>query len=153
MLRGRGPLRVCPPHVSGVFLCRLVRRAIAEGSLDISGRYWRDEWWHEVLRLIAGMVGEKQAGELIAFLMSLDGRSHKLANLMLAAGCLSEVRNRRPIQQQDEALLKRFFEDAIGYDPPYYYEPIQEWNETGPDRKSTRLNSSHLVISYAVFCL
>src|SRR5688500_16863273 len=25
--------------------------------------------------------------------------------------------------------------------------------ETGPDRKSTRLNSSHLVISYAVFCL
>src|SRR5256885_6137207 len=26
---------------------------------------------------------------------------------------------------------------------------ISEW----PDRKSTRLNSSHLVISYAVFCL
>src|SRR5256885_12472084 len=25
--------------------------------------------------------------------------------------------------------------------------------EQGPDRKSTRLNSSHLVISYAVFCL
>src|ERR1017187_9378200 len=184
MLRGRGPLRVCPPHVSGVFLCRLVRRAIAEGSHAVSGsikarylrtplarrmvargssphrrhggrktgrgvdclfdeperslaqfgRHWRDEWWHEVLRLIAGMVGEKQAGELIAFLMSLNGRSHKLANLMLAAGCLSEVRNRRPIQQQDEALLKRFFEDAIGYDPPYYYEPIQEWNETGPTR-------------------
>src|SRR2546426_10581177 len=25
--------------------------------------------------------------------------------------------------------------------------------QSGPDRKSTRLNSSHLVISYAVFCL
>src|SRR5256885_13254206 len=25
-------------------------------------------------------------------------------------------------------------------------------NAAGPDRKSTRLNSSHLVISYAVFC-
>src|SRR5256885_12465615 len=25
--------------------------------------------------------------------------------------------------------------------------------EAAPDRKSTRLNSSHLVISYAVFCL
>ena len=24
---------------------------------------------------------------------------------------------------------------------------------TGPDRKSTRLNSSHALISYAVFCL
>src|SRR5256885_3926464 len=26
-------------------------------------------------------------------------------------------------------------------------------SQTVPDRKSTRLNSSHLVISYAVFCL
>src|SRR5262245_64985430 len=30
-----------------------------------------------------------------------------------------------------------------------------QWNKPGstPDRKSTRLNSSHLGISYAVFCL
>src|SRR5256885_10756347 len=27
------------------------------------------------------------------------------------------------------------------------------WSMTSRDRKSTRLNSSHLVISYAVFCL
>src|SRR2546426_5617544 len=27
------------------------------------------------------------------------------------------------------------------------------WPRSGSDRKSTRLNSSHLVISYAVFCL
>lgn len=88
-------------------------------KLEVFGRHWRDENWHQVLRLIAGMVGEKEAGELISFLMSLDGRSHKLANLMLAAGCLSEVRNRRTIHQTDQALLKRFFEDAIRYDPPY----------------------------------
>src|SRR5256885_3968300 len=29
----------------------------------------------------------------------------------------------------------------------------QRPRRTAPDRKSTRLNSSHLVISYAVFCL
>src|SRR5262245_65225205 len=29
----------------------------------------------------------------------------------------------------------------------------RERSETDPDRKSTRLNSSHLGISYAVFCL
>src|ERR687897_151513 len=29
--------------------------------------------------------------------------------------------------------------------------PVED--PSGPDRKSTRLNSSHLVISYAVFCL
>src|SRR5690606_23425466 len=31
--------------------------------------------------------------------------------------------------------------------PPY------EWLDVRPDRKSTRLNSSHVKISYAVFCL
>src|SRR5256885_13036839 len=30
---------------------------------------------------------------------------------------------------------------------------IETWIEWKRDRKSTRLNSSHLVISYAVFCL
>src|SRR2546426_1635576 len=31
--------------------------------------------------------------------------------------------------------------------------PLLELRVPGSDRKSTRLNSSHLVISYAVFCL
>src|SRR5256885_12869382 len=30
---------------------------------------------------------------------------------------------------------------------------VRRCSSTFPDRKSTRLNSSHLVISYAVFCL
>src|SRR5438552_12804232 len=29
----------------------------------------------------------------------------------------------------------------------------QAWSEASADRKSTRLNSSHQIISYAVFCL
>src|SRR5256885_5401166 len=43
--------------------------------------------------------------------------------------------------------------------PIFRYKPIgenrvvQTPRRTGRDRKSTRLNSSHLVISYAVFCL
>src|SRR5256885_4004905 len=31
--------------------------------------------------------------------------------------------------------------------------PKSSYADKAPDRKSTRLNSSHLVISYAVFCL
>src|SRR5256885_6646917 len=31
--------------------------------------------------------------------------------------------------------------------------PVLAWGLGSADRKSTRLNSSHLVISYAVFCL
>src|SRR5256885_5821793 len=40
---------------------------------------------------------------------------------------------------------------------PIYFRPDARFNaehsQFGGDRKSTRLNSSHLVISYAVFCL
>src|SRR2546426_8194169 len=35
---------------------------------------------------------------------------------------------------------------------PVFIKPVAEGSGKG-DRKSTRLNSSHLVISYAVFCL
>src|SRR4030095_17155817 len=41
--------------------------------------------------------------------------------------------------------------------PLAYCTPMRVWNwpvlPVMPDRKSTRLNSSHTVISYAVFCL
>src|SRR5690242_21434415 len=33
------------------------------------------------------------------------------------------------------------------------FTPLTDATETDPDRKSTRLNSSHMSISYAVFCL
>src|SRR2546426_7837288 len=42
-----------------------------------------------------------------------------------------------------------------GAEPPHVDHPIDAGDrlESERDRKSTRLNSSHLVISYAVFCL
>src|SRR5256885_10830350 len=38
-------------------------------------------------------------------------------------------------------------------EPPRHAEPADSEGRVLRDRKSTRLNSSHLVISYAVFCL
>src|SRR5439155_16741859 len=38
-------------------------------------------------------------------------------------------------------------------DPPVEERPVGEDEGSPPDRKSTRLNSSHVAISYAVFCL
>src|SRR5205807_5779445 len=40
-----------------------------------------------------------------------------------------------------------------GLVPPSRHAARGAWRLCGRDRKSTRLNSSHLVISYAVFCL
>src|SRR5256885_12210543 len=48
----------------------------------------------------------------------------------------------------------REFHD-LGVGPPACSlgHPAERHRAGNPDRKSTRLNSSHLVISYAVFCL
>src|SRR2546430_12720908 len=40
-----------------------------------------------------------------------------------------------------------------GVDEDYQYSPEHRWRAGRQDRKSTRLNSSHSQISYAVFCL
>src|SRR5688500_19586431 len=55
----------------------------------------------------------------------------------------------------DPALRVRV--DAVGVQLDVEAFPLEDrldqLVEADPDRKSTRLNSSHLVISYAVFCL
>lgn len=72
---------------------------------QVFGKHWQDESWHEVLRLIAGMIDAKFTGEIIDYLMSQDGEAQKFSNLFLAAKCLSEVRNRSVITSTDSKLL------------------------------------------------
>src|SRR2546426_2928225 len=58
---------------------------------------------------------------------------------------------RRPVNVAEVSLV---FDNADGTLPLAYQEVVvtRRLSRSG-DRKSTRLNSSHLVISYAVFCL
>src|SRR2546426_8170905 len=49
--------------------------------------------------------------------------------------------------------LPGVYSTAVGYAGGFTPNPTYEEVSSGEDRKSTRLNSSHLVISYAVFCL
>jgi HEAT repeat protein/energy-coupling factor transporter ATP-binding protein EcfA2 len=87
---------------------------------EVFGGHWREESWREVLRLIAGMVDEKKAEELIQFLLDQDGRKNNLSNVMLAAGCFSEVRNRRAIAATSARLWQLLTEKAIRFTPPTY---------------------------------
>src|SRR5688500_19233779 len=48
------------------------------------------------------------------------------------------------------AVSKAWADDG---NPPPMTFTTKEFKSSAEDRKSTRLNSSHLVISYAVFCL
>src|SRR5256885_5330543 len=43
--------------------------------------------------------------------------------------------------------------DLMGSSDPFIFDWARRFEFSALDRKSTRLNSSHLVISYAVFCL
>src|SRR5256885_12097700 len=52
----------------------------------------------------------------------------------------------------DKRLLHRLAHD-LGVQQPWAASPNTREELAALDRKSTRLNSSHLVISYAVFCL
>src|SRR5438552_7615644 len=50
-------------------------------------------------------------------------------------------------------ILAVFLTTVFVFDPPYIKRTAQRIDYWGIDRKSTRLNSSHQIISYAVFCL
>src|SRR2546430_17675585 len=57
--------------------------------------------------------------------------------------------------------LQLLFREPLSVPSPWWHPPLSEigvqlvlyWTTVGGDRKSTRLNSSHSQISYAVFCL
>src|SRR5690625_652901 len=43
--------------------------------------------------------------------------------------------------------------NIVGTEGQQLYGDLYDWFQDNKDRKSTRLNSSHVAISYAVFCL
>src|SRR2546426_1394494 len=79
----------------------------------------------------------------------------QLASLALLTMILAKLRGRLPAEREAELLqslrhLPRALERVLHVEPQ-----VRMWSEKFAqlDRKSTRLNSSHLVISYAVSCL
>lgn len=70
---------------------------------EVFGKHWQDETWHEVLRLICSMIDESFVGQLIDWLMQIDGN---LLRIYLAADCLAEVRDRSSILDIDRKLFE-----------------------------------------------
>jgi predicted NACHT family NTPase len=81
--------------------------SIEQLKTEVFGKHWMDQYWHEVLRLIAGMIEAKFVGQIIEFLMGIDGEDEEFKNLFLAADCLGEVRNRKVIEEIDTRLYRR----------------------------------------------
>ena len=90
---------------------------------DVFGNHWQEESWHEVLRLICGMIEPKFVAEIIDFLLEqkVNRRSflendrlkkEGLSNLLLAADCFVEVRNQNLIAVTSSKLLKTLQHEA-----------------------------------------
>jgi predicted NACHT family NTPase len=94
--------------------CELVERfqtkqtlTIEQLKLEVFGEHWRDEKWHEVLRLISGMIDAKFTGEIIDYLLAQDGEADKFSNVFLADECFLEVRSPAGIKEQGDRLVRR----------------------------------------------
>nr|WP_322683272.1 HEAT repeat domain-containing protein [Nostoc sp. DedQUE07]MDZ8128730.1 HEAT repeat domain-containing protein [Nostoc sp. DedQUE07] len=102
---------------------------IEELKNEVFGKHWRDESWHEVLLLIAGMIEPRFVGEILDYLMAQDGEEEKFVNLFLAAKCLGEVRNRSAIASTANKLLDKL-KALTKYDLWYYYVFDEDEEET-----------------------
>jgi len=99
--------------------------SLEELKTEVFGKHWQDVSWHEVLRLIVGMIEPKLAGEILDYLRNQSGEEEIFINVFLAADCLSEVRNRSVIASTAIQLLNQI-NGLIQYDLPYYYEAYNE---------------------------
>ncbi|MFN6571704.1 HEAT repeat domain-containing protein [Dendronalium sp. ChiSLP03b] len=103
--------------------------SIKELMYEVFGKHWQDETWHEVLRLITGMIEPRFVCEVLDYLMDQNGEEEKFINLFLAAKCLAEVRNRLLIASTATKLLDKI-QDLTKYDLDYYYQPYIDEEET-----------------------
>ncbi|MCI0553989.1 MAG: HEAT repeat domain-containing protein, partial [Anaerolineae bacterium] len=90
---------------------------LAQLKQEVYGRHWEDQSWHEVLRLICGMIDEKFAGEIIDYLANEVYRHwpREFGNrppwhIMLAITCIGEVRNFGLIEPISQKVIERTFE-------------------------------------------
>lgn len=99
---------------------------IEQLKTDVYGKHWEDQSWHEVLRLICGMIDEKWAISIIEYLQDevdqdwseeLGGSSPW--NLALACNCIRELRNFAVTTSVAQKMIERLFElfeDGMFYD-------------------------------------
>ncbi|HLO86032.1 MAG TPA: HEAT repeat domain-containing protein [Nostocaceae cyanobacterium] len=87
---------------------------IEQLKTEVFGKHWHDEKWHEVLRLIAGMIEPKFTGEIIDYLISENGVQTDFQNLFLASELLLEVRKLSDIETTAHRIFQ-YLKELSGY--------------------------------------
>lgn len=82
-------------YFCAAFICEQFEKthtiSIEQLKTEIFG-HWPDETWHEVLRLLVGMVDQRYVGEIIAWLLQQDDAQHACRPQLLAIECVGEVK-------------------------------------------------------------
>jgi hypothetical protein len=79
---------------------------------EVFGRHWSDRNWHEVLRLTCGMLGEGIAKEIIETLLKEKGKEEEFLNLILAAGCISEINKSAKTKLLSKSILRTLLSES-----------------------------------------
>jgi predicted NACHT family NTPase len=113
--------------------CKKQKPLELDGLIQIFREHWRDESWHEVLRLMAGMLDANFTGEILEYLIGENGEGENFSNLFLAAQCVSEVKNRNEIAAIASKLRDRVKEltkygNITGSKPLEYYRRVYQIN-------------------------
>src|SRR5690625_7555403 len=97
------------------------------------------------------MLGQN-AANFPDIVKQVANEGHEIANHSISHANLNAVGGDRIRQEMVDSLNQ--IENAGGVKPKLFRPPYGNYNDTvlNIDRKSTRLNSSHVAISYAVFC-
>jgi energy-coupling factor transporter ATP-binding protein EcfA2 len=107
---------------------RFERRGLSDGleldrlKYNVFGKHWSDHSWHEVLRLITGMIDARFAGNLINFLLDQSNNKDEFLNIFLATSCFSEVRERGKITSVSDKLLDKL-KYLVKFDFNFDYKP------------------------------
>ena len=75
---------------------------------EVFGKHYQDDAWHEILRLIAGMIEPKFVGDIIGYLIEKTGDDTNFRNLFLATTIISEIRNPSTILELSNRLINEF---------------------------------------------
>src|SRR5688572_8431238 len=113
--------------MAGAYHARAGTRRRARGGLERGSGIMKRGWW-----VVVGVL----ALVLVAWLLAGGQPRRTLTGIVQGPDALAYLPPRRDI--------------SLTAGPP---QPTLTMAEAGLDRKSTRLNSSHSQISYAVFCL
>src|SRR3712207_4984078 len=94
-------------------------------------------------------------GRLVPVVVLADAhRAEGLAEALVAGGLhVAEVTFRTPAAAEAIRRMAEHPDLVVGAGTVVRAEQVDQAADAGADRKSTRLNSSHANISYAVFCL